>query len=144
MTSQDDPEALAKISKLIAASFIMYSGCMDDQTSADVSSVSSFRLPDPAGASGGALSSALLSILYSRPSPTFQQLLMDMREDLKKGRFSQIPQLSSSRPVHIKETPFYIVPDNFNGTRRVVMIGINYVGQQVSSACRSKACHKLR
>ena len=32
----------------------MISGCDDHQTSADVSNVHSFQLPDPAGAAGGA------------------------------------------------------------------------------------------
>jgi len=44
-----------------------------------------------------------------------------------QGSYTQVPQLSSSRPLDIK-TPFHLVPDNFSGTRRAVMIGINYVG----------------
>lgn len=42
----------------------MISGCQDKQTSADVSNVSSFQLPDPAGRAGGALTSTLLKVLY--------------------------------------------------------------------------------
>ena len=42
----------------------MISGCKDKQTSADVSNVSSFQLPDPAGRAGGALTSTLLKVLY--------------------------------------------------------------------------------
>ena len=40
----------------------------------------------------------------------------------------QIPQLSSSRPMDIHEK-FHIVPEGSEGTKRAVMIGINYVGQ---------------
>ena len=43
----------------------MISGCQDKQTSADVSNVSSFQLPDPAGRAGGACTSTLLKILYT-------------------------------------------------------------------------------
>ena len=39
----------------------MISGCEDSQTSADVSNVSSFQLPDPKGRAGGACTSALLN-----------------------------------------------------------------------------------
>lgn len=42
---------------------------------------------------------------------------------------SQIPQLSSSRPMDMKQ-PFHIVPEGSTGTRRAVMIGINYRGQE--------------
>ena len=44
----------------IKATVVMISGCEDAQTSADVSNVSSFSLPDPNGRSGGACTSALL------------------------------------------------------------------------------------
>lgn len=40
----------------------------------------------------------------------------------------KIPQLSGSRPVDV-DGKFHIVPQEFEGTRRAVMIGINYVGQ---------------
>jgi hypothetical protein len=44
----------------IQATVLMISGCQDAQTSADVSNVSSFTLPDPNGRAGGACTSALL------------------------------------------------------------------------------------
>ena len=43
----------------------MISGCQDKQTSADVSNVLNFQLPDPAGRAGGACTSTLLKILYA-------------------------------------------------------------------------------
>jgi hypothetical protein len=99
-----------------------------------VANVAEFSLPDPAGRAGGACTSALLQVLYkekedSAPDFTFQQVLLKMRNVLAKDRFDQIPQLSSSRPLNI-QTKFHLVPDNFTGTRRAVMIGINYTGQQ--------------
>eukprot|EP00970_Alexandrium_tamarense_P012330 scaffold2857_cov275-Alexandrium_tamarense.AAC.3 len=48
----------------------MISGCADHQTSADVSNVSSFQLPDPAGRAGGALTSTLLKVLYADEQKT--------------------------------------------------------------------------
>jgi metacaspase-1 len=51
-----------------------------------------------------------------------------MRDILRQGKYTQIPQLSSSRPVDLRQ-PFYIVPPNCQGTRRAVLIGINYHGQ---------------
>lgn len=54
---------------------------------------------------------------------------MKMRETLRGGKFSQIPQLSSSRKMDIQEK-FEIVPKSSGGARRALLIGINYTGQQ--------------
>jgi hypothetical protein len=106
----------------------MISGCEDKQTSADVSNVNSFMLPDPAGRAGGACTSALLNVLYAdKQVPdddlSFQDVLMQMRSMLSGKGYDQIPQLSASRPLDI-ETKFDITPDDFSGTKRAVMIGI--------------------
>ena len=119
----------------------MISGCEDVQTSADVSNVSSFQLPDPAGRAGGACTSTLLKILYAdKQAPdedmSFQDLLLKMREVLDEKGFSQIPQLSSSRPMDVA-TNFDLTPEDFSGVKRAVLIGINYVGQQGELA----GCH---
>lgn len=63
----------------------MISGCEDAQTSADVSNVGSFQLPDPAGRAGGACTSTLLRILYKEehvPEDTlsFTEVLEKMRK----------------------------------------------------------------
>eukprot|EP00567_Pseudictyota_dubia_P004496 CAMPEP_0197439730 /NCGR_PEP_ID=MMETSP1175-20131217/6402_1 /TAXON_ID=1003142 /ORGANISM="Triceratium dubium, Strain CCMP147" /LENGTH=352 /DNA_ID=CAMNT_0042969695 /DNA_START=98 /DNA_END=1156 /DNA_ORIENTATION=+ len=118
----------------IPAEVRMISGCQDSQTSADVSNVATFQLPDPAGRAGGACTSALLKTLYAdqkKPDEdlSFQDVLMSIRETLSSGSYTQIPQLSSSRRLDI-ETPFHIVPEGSTGVRRAVLIGINYVGQQ--------------
>ncbi|CAB9525977.1 Metacaspase-1 [Seminavis robusta] len=123
-----------KAEGLIGAEVHMISGCRDEQTSADVSNVANFSLPDPAGRAGGACTSAMLKVLYAdhkKPDDdlSYQEVLLKMREILQGQRFTQIPQLSSSRSLNIKNK-FAIVPDDFSGTRRAVMIGINYVGQQ--------------
>lgn len=127
-------DAVAKAEADIPADIRMISGCKDSQTSADVSNVASFKLPDPAGRAGGALTSSLLNVLYADhkapdESLSFQDVLLKVREILSTKSFTQIPQLSSSRPLDIK-LPFEIVPEGSTGERRAVLIGINYVGQQ--------------
>eukprot|EP00561_Arcocellulus_cornucervis_P014239 CAMPEP_0185801206 /NCGR_PEP_ID=MMETSP1322-20130828/1313_1 /TAXON_ID=265543 /ORGANISM="Minutocellus polymorphus, Strain RCC2270" /LENGTH=322 /DNA_ID=CAMNT_0028496895 /DNA_START=43 /DNA_END=1011 /DNA_ORIENTATION=- len=124
---------LAAAEKAIPAEVHMISGCMDSQTSADVSNVASFSLPDPAGKAGGALTSSLLKVLYSdhhAPAEdlSFQDVLTKVKATLS-GRYTQIPQLSSSRPMDIS-SPFEIVPKGCTGTKRALLIGINYIGQQ--------------
>lgn len=125
-------DALEQAKKAIPAEIRMYSGCRDEQTSADVSDVASFQLPDPAGRAGGACTSAMLKILYADHHKTgedlsYQQVLLQMREILKAANYTQIPQLSASRPLDITEK-FDLVPPSITGTKRAVMIGINYVG----------------
>jgi metacaspase-1 len=118
--------ALEQAQKTIPAEIHMISGCRDSQTSADVSNVQSFSLPDPAGRAGGALTSALLNVTYKDHQNTgknlsFQETLLSVRQELKAKGYEQIPQLSSSRPMDIKKH-FDIVPDNMTGTRRAVMM----------------------
>lgn len=115
--------------QLIPADVRMISGCHDTQTSADVSNVSSFNLPDPQGRSGGACTAALLKVLYGGGSErSFVQVLTEMRQILSSGRYTQIPQLSASHKMDVNE-PFQIVSGS-GGTKRALLIGINYVGQQ--------------
>jgi len=116
----------------------MISGCDDHQTAADVSNVGSFQLPDPNGKAAGACTSTLLKVLYEDEMEeyTFVQVLEKMRSLLKQNRFTQIPQLSSAKPIDMN-TKFRIVPDDLTGTRRAVLIGINYTGQKGAL----KGCH---
>lgn len=121
-------DALEQAKKTIPAEIHMLSGCRDSQTSADVSNVQSFSLPDPAGRAGGALTSALLNVTYKDHQNTgkdlsFQDTLLAVRDSLRAKGFEQIPQLSSSRPMDIKKT-FDIVPENMSGTRRAVMVWV--------------------
>jgi metacaspase-1 len=101
------------------------------QTSADVSNVAKFGLPDPAGKAGGACTSVLLNILYkdhAKPDHdmSFVEVLEQMRATLEKQGYSQIPQLSSTLPIDVKQT-FDLVPASATGTRRAILIGIKYV-----------------
>jgi len=132
------------VERMIPSDYRMISGCDDAQTSADVSNTASFQLPDPAGRSGGACTSALLQILYgdhkdTAKDMTFEQVLFKMRENLKAGGHTQIPQLTGSRPVEFK-APFHIAPPGCKGERRALLIGINYEGQKGAlSGCHNDA-----
>lgn len=119
-----------------------HNSCEDKQTSADVSNVNSFQLPDPAGRAGGALTSALLHITYADHHDTgkdltFKETLMSVRTKLQGKGFEQIPQLSSSRPTNLDEK-FTLIQDDFSGKRRAVMIGINYIGDDPGEL---RGCH---
>jgi len=123
-----------EIEKLIPAQILMISGCQDKQTSADVSNVTNFKLPNPCGRSGGACTSALLNVLYAEHKAptndlTWVETLEAMRQNLKSQRYEQIPQLTSSRKIDVHQAVSFINPQG-NGTKRAVLIGINYVGQQ--------------
>ncbi|KAI1306373.1 peptidase C14, caspase domain-containing protein [Xylaria venustula] len=64
----------------------MFSGCADDQTSADTSI---------AGAATGAMSWALVRTLRDYPEQSYIEVLQNTREELARN-YSQIPQLSCS------------------------------------------------
>jgi hypothetical protein len=120
------PTPLEKSKNAIPAEFHMISGCKDEQTSSDVSNVAHFKLPDPAGKAGGALTSALLNVTYADHEDTGNDLsyidtLLLVREQLEGMGFKQIPQLSSSRPMDVNRT-FDIVPNDLKGARRAVMM----------------------
>lgn len=120
-------DALERAEEAIPAEIRMISGCRDEQTSADVSNVDSFSLPDPAGRAGGALTSALLNVTYADHQNTgkdlsYQDTLLQVREQLEAKGFSQIPQLSSSRPMEIKTAFDFVPPHMTEGTRRAVMM----------------------
>ena len=107
-----------------------------------VSNVSSFKLPDPAGRAGGALTSAMLNTTYADHHDTvkdltFKEVLLAIRGKLDGKGFSQIPQLSSSRPTNLDE-PFALVPEGSGGVKRAVMVGINYVGHNPGEL---RGCH---
>jgi len=131
----------SKIEQGIPAKFIMISGSEDKQTSADVSNVDTFSLPDPAGKAGGACTSALLQVLNENQGTEMSwiDLLHRMRSVLKHKGFDQVPQLSSSRMLDVNHQ-FEIVPQESQGRRRAVLIGINYEGQDGQlSGCHNDA-----
>ncbi len=79
------------------ANVIMFSGCADNQTSADAYINKKFC---------GAMTYSLLNALNSNLKPTLQTLLQNMRTYLKTNRYSQVPQLSCGNVAAIEKVFF--------------------------------------
>ncbi|KAJ1656894.1 Ca(2+)-dependent cysteine protease [Dispira simplex] len=73
---------------------IMFSGCKDSQTSADTFNYTAGNT--------GAMSHAFVTVLSRNPHQTYSQLLHNIREYLR-GRYSQVPQLSSGRYMDMNQ-----------------------------------------
>ena len=136
------PQFQEQVETLIPAEIRMISGCHSEQTSADLANATSNALPNPAGRAGGACTSALLELLYNHHKQadgnnilTFQSLLLKLRNSLRNEKgLEQIPQLSSSRPLELQQTPFSLTDGP--GQRRALLVGINYRG-----ACTASFAH---
>jgi hypothetical protein len=85
--AQTTQRALAE--KATNADVISFSGCRDDQTSADTSQ---------SGMAVGAMSYAFVKSLTRNPVQSYQELLKSVR-DILKQHYQQKPQLSSSHPI---------------------------------------------
>jgi hypothetical protein len=79
----------------------MFSGCRDDQTSADCVA---------GGVAGGAMTNAFLSVLEGRDDGDLQyhELMEHLHRELKRKRMSQKPQLSSSQKFELDDRAFAI------------------------------------
>jgi len=100
----------------IAGDILHISGCEDEQTSADVSTVNTFYVRSlnlPKGA-GGACTTTLMSIMQLENADlrtlTYAQVYDRMRRLLTEKRFSQRPQLCASRGIDLNR------PFSFSGT----------------------------
>ena len=67
---------------------VLFSGCEDSQTSADVQGWSG---------AGGAMTQAFTKAYMQCPSATYHEFLSVVRSELRKKRYSQRPQLTSSQ-----------------------------------------------
>lgn len=74
----------------------LFSGCEDDQTSADASSLY--------GAAAGAMTTAFCDVLESNPAPTYPQLLQSLHGKLQSRGFSQRPQLTASQRFDVNQS----------------------------------------
>jgi len=81
------------------ADIIQFSGCRDEQTSADT-------FVKGLGATG-AMSYAFVEILTKNPKQTYQQLLSAMRDLLASTKKTQVPQMSSNHAMDMK-TEFHM------------------------------------
>ena len=82
--------------RLSAGDVIMFSGCADNQTSADAVI---------GGKAAGAMSSSLIHVFTTSDVAakiSFLDILQGMRAYLTKNKYSQIPQMSSSREMDMK------------------------------------------
>ena len=127
LQGMDEDEFENRAISAIPAEVFMFSGCMDNQTSADVSNVESFGLPNSAGpgGAGGACTNALLATSYGPGEESWVQLLTEMRDFLQSRGYSQIPQLSTSRKLDLHQ-PFEIA-GGYGGYKKALLVGINYI-----------------
>lgn len=125
-----------------AADIFLFSGADDSEQSFGVSNIDAFELPDPAGKSGGACTSALLQSLWRDEEDdedtrySWADILEMMREKIGDMGLAQTPQLSSSRPIDVNEE-IWITPPDCEGVKRALLIGINYTGE----SNKLESCH---
>jgi hypothetical protein len=101
------------------------------------------QLPDPQGKAGGACTSALLQVIYreNNRNASWSSVLGSMKQVLDGRGLEQVPQLMSSRPMEV-DKPMDIVPMKHPGSKRAVLIGINYSGKKGQlSDCHAHAEH---
>jgi len=84
-------DKIARETKTSHADVIQFGGCLDSQTSADATLNSQAT---------GAMSFALIQFLSANPNPTYTELLMGL-QDILRGKFTQIPQMSAGRPMDL-------------------------------------------
>ncbi|KAG0270261.1 Ca(2+)-dependent cysteine protease [Actinomortierella ambigua] len=83
--------------KAANADVIMFSGCKDDQTSADVKITRG-----TISSANGAMTYAFTKSIRQNPNQSYQEMLNSIR-DLLKEKYNQKPQLSSCRPMDMQE-----------------------------------------
>ncbi|KAJ3274174.1 hypothetical protein HDV01_003457 [Terramyces sp. JEL0728] len=131
-TPNSEAEKKTLATKFSKADVLMFSGCRDNQTSADAKIN---------GQGCGAMSWALLAVLSSSNGAklSLKDLLAQLREKLQ-GKYEQIPQMSTSHEAitkafdvqesaSVKPTAMMTHEGGY-GKRRALLIGINYFGSQ--------------
>lgn len=125
----DGEDRARALEAVLPSTVIMFSGCQDSQTSADVSNVASFELPEdagPGGAGGACTNSMIKALSEEGVNYTWASLLKQMRGILE-GQYTQIPMLSGSRRMNMNE-PYSPLHPEPSGRKRALLVGINYVG----------------
>jgi hypothetical protein len=77
------------------ADVISFSGCKDDQTSADASID---------GQATGAMTYALIKTLKGAKEMEYTELLTKMRQTLDDGKYTQVPMLCAGRKLDLTNT----------------------------------------
>ncbi|KAI8330945.1 caspase domain-containing protein [Choanephora cucurbitarum] len=91
LMNAQDVEARLRERNFSPADVIMFSGCKDNQTSADAKED---------GKATGAMSHAFISTLRENPNQSYRALLNSIREILA-DHYSQRPQMSASHPIDV-------------------------------------------
>lgn len=78
------------------AEIVMFSGCQDSQTSADAYIDGTYQ---------GALTNAFLATLNERGREgiTYEEMVRSLRQKMKRGRYTQIPNLTSGRRLNLTD-----------------------------------------
>lgn len=82
---------------------LMISGCNDEQQSADVKNAKA--MGTGCVGAGGAATQCLTYTLLNKSNLTYQDMLVCTRDMLREKKFTQVPQLSSSKPIDLQQ-PF--------------------------------------
>jgi hypothetical protein len=96
-----DPAAQerTRMEKTSLAHVVQFSGCKDNQTSADATI---------GGQATGAMSWALITSLNRKRETTLTELLKDLRQ-LLYGKYQQIPQMSTSHLWNVNQDRFTLI-----------------------------------
>lgn len=131
------------VKRAIPSEFYMISSSGDQQKSNESYNATKFRLPT-GRKYGSVCTSAFLQQLYTlKADTTWFKIIKKIRKTLDTlGYGDQTPMLSSSRMMD-KHTPLQIVPLG-SGSRRAILIGINYVGQSGELKSSHSDCLNVR
>jgi len=127
-TCEVKKKAAGRIRPKAAGDVVMLSGCMDNQTSADIGS-------SGASKAAGAMTSAFKACITGKPLITYHDLLCSIRSFLKGRRFPQVPQLSCEHYLNLEEaflpeaqTKWEHPPASLRPpARRALTVGCNYL-----------------
>ena len=143
---KDDEDFERAVRRCIPSEFVLIAS-QDDNSKAQeaIHATKIFTLPDAIGSAGSVATSALLHLLHKNPelamgtnsggtSVGCLALLKDLRETIKKETKLKVnPQICSSRPLgpprlrRGQYAPFHIVPADYNGKKRALLIGIRFL-----------------
>ncbi|CCD19227.1 metacaspase MCA3, putative [Trypanosoma vivax Y486] len=85
----------------VKADVLMISGCEDKQTSADVQNTATFGTGSTGA--GGAATQCLTIMMLKETSLSYRDVLLATRDKLKQKRFTQVPQMSASKPIDLNQ-----------------------------------------
>ena len=159
LSPSEKQAVIRKAERYLRANIKLISACQDEQITMDCSNVSvRFGLRQSKRASvvvskdGGACTTVLLKILYKyhamrkdgtlSEDPSYMRLLGDMRDMLKLKGYQQVPAVTSSRFLTLKDK-FRVIPPNFGGNRKALIIGINYTGKAFELPGCHNDCYNL-